>query len=525
MPKVSIFLEKIFQNISGLQRYLTPALWLGLILLLGTILRFYDLGTESYWIDEMYTVIEAQQNIPEMLTSGRLDQPPAYYLPFHLWVETFGTQEVSTRSFSALVGIGSIGLIYLVGRELFGKTVGLISAFLMAISGFQIYYSQIARFYSFFELMSLLSFLFFILAFQKKKMLYFCLYGVASILMIYSHTFGAFILAAQNLVFLFKWKKYKNLTLAWLSCQLLILAAFVPYVYILVIGQNGVGGAVAENVGKMPVPALSEPLHSVYRFILPSRRLYGQEVILASYVAAGVLLLIGSLIYIARQGKNNWLTSVKRLGDNLPEVSDLKAKLILVGSWLLCPIVLPFLISLLIIPVYKDYYTISAAPALYLLLALGLYNARKVLPLLISISILVILIVPSLGVYYVKDMNEQWPEAALYVEKNSKPTDVIVFAPNESQSIQQRTFSWYYQGTLPSCGLGVRLTDSAVWKALTKCLDGHQRFWVIIRGTSENVSYQRYTSFFINPNQTAIVLKDEQHFFEITVYLFELADR
>ena len=157
MSKESIHLKKVLRNGSGFKRYLTPAVLLGLILLMGTALRFYDLGTESYWIDEMGTLVEAQQSIPQMLSSGRLDQPPAYFLPFHFWVQFFGTSEVSTRSFSVLTGIGSIVLIYLVGKELFGETVGLLSSFLMAVTEFQLFYSQETRFYSFFEFMTLLS--------------------------------------------------------------------------------------------------------------------------------------------------------------------------------------------------------------------------------------------------------------------------------------------------------------------------------------------------------------------------------
>ena len=168
MLKKLPLLNKDLQNKTGAQKDINSAVLLGIIVSLGIVLRFYDLGTESYWIDEMSTVIEGQQNILQVITSGRLDQPPAYYLPFHLWLQIFGTTEVSTRSFSALIGVGSIVLIYLIGRELFDRKVGLLAAFLMAISEFQIYYSQQARFYSFFEFTALLSFLFFILALKVK---------------------------------------------------------------------------------------------------------------------------------------------------------------------------------------------------------------------------------------------------------------------------------------------------------------------------------------------------------------------
>jgi hypothetical protein len=206
---------------------------------------------------------------------------------------------------------------------------------------------------------------------------------------------------------------------------------------------------------------------------------------------------------------------------NLQEVPDVTNKLLLVSSWLLCPILLPFIISIVIIPIYRGYYTISAAPALYLLMGLGIYNARRVVPLIIALSVLVILIAPSLGHYYVKDMNEQWKEAAAYVERNSIPSDVLVFAPNENIGIQQKTFNWYYDGTLLGCGLGVPLPDSEVWKALTQCVSGHERFWVIIRGTNDDPPHNRYTAFFLSPNQTAMNLIQEHHFVGVAVYLFK----
>jgi uncharacterized membrane protein len=525
MSKESFLLSKDLHNGPGFRKYLTPAVLVGLILLLGIGLRFYDLGAESYWIDEMSTVIEAKQSIHQLITSGRLDQPPAYYLPFHLWVQIFGTAEVSTRSFSALIGIGSVVLIYLVGRELFGKSVGLLSAFLMAISGFQIYYSQIARFYSFFEFTALLSFLFFILALRSKRILHFALYGAASILMVYSHPFGVFILAAQDLFFILQGKKYRNVITPWLICQALVLLAYVPYFYPLIFGESSVKEAINFQMGGRSAPGLWDPLHSVYRFILPARRVYGQEIILTSYAAAGSLLVAGTWIYAIRQGKINLVSTARGWDANLQEVPDVTSKLLLVSCWLVCPILLPFIISKTIIPIYKDYYTISAAPAVYLLLALGIFNARKVVPVMISLGVLVILIAPSLGHYYLTDMNEQWKEAAMYVEKNSGPNEVIVFAPNENIGIQQRAFNWYYQGTLQGCGLGVNLPDPAVWKALMQCISGHEHFWVIIRGTSEDTPHNRYTSFFLNPDQTAMHLIQEHHFVGIAVYLFELTKR
>lgn len=508
-------LHKLSLNRLVAGREVLSVMWLGLVLLLGTVLRFYDLSTESYWIDEMSTVIEGQQNLLHLMSSGRLDQPPAFYLPFHLWVKAFGTAEASTRSFAALAGMGSIVLIYLIGREFLGKAVGLLSAFLMAISEFQIYYSQNARFYSFFELTTLLSFLFFILALNRKGIVFFVFYAISSIVMLYSHTYGVFILIAQNIFFVLQLAKYRGLLVTWFACQVMILLAFLPYCYPLLFGDGGLQGAAATNSGGTSRPSISAPIRSVYRFLLPARRERSWEAILPVYVAAGGLLIAGVWANNRRNGKSNFLTSVR-------ELSDTGSQLLLLACWLLSPIVVPFILSFLIAPMYTDRYTITAAPAFYVLAAWTLFGIRKVVPVGISLAALMIMVIPGLANYYVTDVHEQWREIAAYVEDNSGPDEVIVFAPNMGIGIQQKTFDWYYQGSLPGCGLPNRLTEpTAISRALMSCVSGNTRFWVIIPDYSFETS-NPYRSFFLNSNQATIRLIKERQFVLISVYLVEL---
>jgi len=524
MSKESLLLNKDLKGSYGTRKDPSQVVLLVLILILGMALRFYDLGNESYWVDEMSTVVEGQQSIQQVLASGRLDQPPAYYLPFHFWVKIFGTAEVGTRSFSTLIGIVSIILIYLIGRELFGKSVGLLSAFLMAISQFQVYYSQQARYYSFFEFSTLLSFLFFILALGSKRKIYFVLYGIASLIMVYSHAYGLFILAAQGIFFILQWKKYRNMIAIWFICQVVILLAIIPYFYPMVFGGGGVGGVVDTNIGRMAAPSLLDPLRSIYRFIMSARGDRSWEVMLINYAVAALFFVAGIWIYAVRQGKETFLDAARSWFVDLQKLHDLKNKLLLMTCWLLCPIMIPFVVSLVFLPMYLDRYTISAAPALYLLLALGIFSIRKTMPIAISLGVLVIMIAPSLGHYYATDVHEQWKEVAEYVDENSKPGDVIVIAPNQGIGIEQRTFNWYYEGDLQNYGLGSKLMDSvAISDALEPTISGHDRLWVIIRH-NPNSSSDRYASFFLDPDQEALHLTEEYHFVEISIYLFEISN-
>ena len=523
MSRALFLLKNNSRNLAVLRIASSPAFLLGLILVLGIALRFYDLGTESYWIDEMSTVMEGQQSIHQLITSGRLDQPPGYYLPFHLWIQIFGTAEVSTRSFSVLAGTGSLILIYLIGRELFGEGIGLVSAFMMAISEFQIYYSQNARYYSFFELTALLSFLFFIIALKTKGKMHFVLYCVSSMVMVYSHAYGIFILAAQNLVFILQVKGYRDLLAPWLICQVLIMLAFLPYFYPLVSGNGGIQGAATLNSGGTPAVSLLEPLRSVYRYIMPGRRGRSWEVIIATYAVAGIFFAIGAGIYAPRQGKSYSLAAARTSFYSPEGMPNVTSKLLLLSCWLLLPVLIPFILSIVITPMYTDRYTIGAAPALYLLLALGIFNIRKVVPVINTLAVLVIMIVPGLHHYYRTDVNEQWNEVAQYIEANAETNDVIVFAPNMGIGIQQKSFDWYYRGSLQECGIANQLKEpAAISRALNQCVDGHSRFWVIIPNYASDPFVPHYRSFFLGAHQNILRKIHERQFVLISVYLIEI---
>jgi len=515
--------ETILRVDSGFGKFMNSNVLLGLILLLGAALRFYDLGAESYWIDEISTIIEGQQSLPQLFASGKLNQPPAYYLPFHFWLQIFGATEVSTRFFSALFGLASIYLTYIIGKELFGKQMGLLGAFLMAVSEFQIYHSQTARFYSFFEFTVLLSFLFFILSLRSTRIIHFVFYGVASVIMVCSHAFGVFILVAQNLFLLLQVKKYKDILIVWLVCQLLILLAVLPYLSPLVFGSGSVGGAIDANIPGKASPTILSLLRSAYHFVFSARRERSWDEIIANHVLAGAFFVIGFIYYSIRRGGRELLDSVRSLAVDSKVAPDLKNKILLVVFWFLCPIVLPAVISVILRPVYDDNYTIGASPALYLLVALTIFTVRRIVPLILSLVTLVIIVAPSLGHYYRTDIKEQWREAAKYVEENSGSGDIVVFAPNMGIGIQQKAFDWYYDGDLQDCGLNSTLVEpSEISEALGQCVSGHDRFWVIIADYSNVASDDRFRSFFLDSNQTWMRLIDQRQFVHISVYLFDL---
>jgi mannosyltransferase len=483
---------------------------LSLIIMVGAILRFYDLGGESYWYDEIIMVRVAQDNIWAIIEGGR---PPLYIILSHFWIKLFGTGEVATRSLSAIFGVASIPLIYLIGKELFDRKVGLIGAFLMAISQFQIYYSQDFRYYSLFALVTLLSYYFFVIALRNRNIISITLYVLTSALLFYTHTFGVFIIAAQNLYFLLRWRCHKNLAINWIISQAIILFAIMPKLL------ASSGKVVEGKAGPMiwlPEPSAWSPLITLRNFIGA-----GLSYPSLNTVIIGIsFFVVATGAYLLWMGKEWWQAGVKDLLSGFKNMMSKGNELLLLVLWITIPIVLPLVLSKIFGPMYHHRYMISASPAFYIILAFLVTKLGRVVPELITLGLLVIVITPGLIEFYVSPVREQWREAAEYVEDKSTIDDVIIFA--ESGRDQNReTFNWYYKGDLSECGINEHLRDyAAIDKEFIECMKDAGRFWLVVREVPYPAPY--LTEYFLNNTTRNIKLITEQRFTKITVYLFQM---
>ncbi len=125
---------------------------------LGAALRFWQLGGQSLWLDEVFTARTAALDVGGILRIIRsdLDTPPLHPLLVH-WFLALGNNEFVLRLPAAMAGVLSIPLMYLVGQRLLGRWVGLVAALFMALSPFAVYYAQEARMYALVLLFALLS--------------------------------------------------------------------------------------------------------------------------------------------------------------------------------------------------------------------------------------------------------------------------------------------------------------------------------------------------------------------------------
>ena len=124
---------------------------LGIIILVAAVLRLWKLGQVPFMHDEFSALLRTRfDNFHDFIQQGVMpdSHPIGVQLFLWGWVKLFGMSEFWVKLPFALMGIGSIYLIYLIGRQWFNRKVGLLSAAFFAVSQFTVFYSQLARPYS-----------------------------------------------------------------------------------------------------------------------------------------------------------------------------------------------------------------------------------------------------------------------------------------------------------------------------------------------------------------------------------------
>ena len=161
------------------------------IVLIGAILRLWNLGTWSLWIDEVLTVLDAQQ-----LSVNNLPINPVSYLAVRMSLLMGSTDEWGARLIPCVVGIASIPLIFLMGRSLVNPRVGAFAASFVAFSNWHLFWSQNARSYIFTFLFGALTAWGFYLALERNRPIVMIGALLSAICLLLSHTLSVTILPA-----------------------------------------------------------------------------------------------------------------------------------------------------------------------------------------------------------------------------------------------------------------------------------------------------------------------------------------
>jgi mannosyltransferase len=203
-------------------------------------LRFATLGVQAYHHDEIVTASRVLRGdfFHAMEAVGFSESaPPLYYVLAWVWTQLTGTGEYGLRSLSALAGVATVPVAYLLGAELRGRGAGIAAAALVAVNPMLLWYAQEARSYALLVLLTTVAALFFVRALRDvsgRRDL--TLWGVFSALALATHYFAIFPILFEAVWLL--WRR-RRAALSGLSIVALVGLALTP----LVIHQASLGHA------------------------------------------------------------------------------------------------------------------------------------------------------------------------------------------------------------------------------------------------------------------------------------------
>jgi len=479
-----------------------------LVLLLAAALRFYRLDGQSLWADEGNSVALAGRSLADITYGAAYDiHPPLYYYLLHFWARPFGISEFAVRSLSAVLGTLVVCLTFLLGRRLFDSWVGLVAAFLSAISPFQVYYSQEARMYILLAALSALS-IYFLLKFmeaeaaddgrQQSLSLWAGFYVLATLLALYTHYSFPFILLIENLIYVL-WLNAEarrgggrgrrrglvlRRALRWAALQLAIVFLFSPWL-----------PTAYRQVTTWPTPhqaySLLPTLADVYRLLclglsVETSEAVGALVIFAFFILAGSFPLVDE-------------------ADDKPDPSSLPWSLRygLVVLWAALPTAMIFALGLFRETHLK--FLLVSSPPFGLLVGLGIVNTWRIasdwraglsrsqlgqsaarVVVLLLVAFMLVASAQSLINYYCDPQyaRDDYRDLARYIAATADPNDAIILnAPG-----QREIFGYYYKSDLPIYPLPQQrpLDPGQTRPDLEAIVSQHAKIFAVLWATDES---------------------------------------
>ncbi len=259
----------------------TRLLALLLILLLGWTLRTHDADSRSLWEDEGWTMLLSRgPGLDDVARTMAHDQhPPLYFMLFRLWRSATGESEFAGRYLGILIGMVAVAGMAQLGRVLFNAWAGVLAALILAVADLHIDLSQEIRHYGLLATLVIVSSLFYARWWQRPTRANRAGYVLSSLLLLYTHYLGAYLIAAQTIHLLLMMRPRRRL-LEGLFLVGAVGLGFLPWLPV-VIDQNSVRW---ENplYYQNALPNSLETYHAVRTALLGQR-----------YALLALLMLVG----------------------------------------------------------------------------------------------------------------------------------------------------------------------------------------------------------------------------------------
>jgi mannosyltransferase len=379
-------------------------------------LRFVHLGSDSLWFDEAISLqVSVHRAFSETVHLCAIDtHSPLYFVILNVWLRIAGDGDVAARIPSAVFGLATVSLVFAVGRRWFGDVAGALAGWMLAFSTLHLYYSQEARPYALLMLLSGASMAAALEWMSTGARGSAAVYILTTALACYTHVYGFFVPIVANVavlgVALVHRKEMQSKLPLWAVAQVGVGLSVAPWLPTL---QHQVGAKVDGTSGAAWIP--------------PPQPFQAREA-LTGFGNGYTVVVLGAIALLA-------LTVLRRRAPSRassPENPTPKASraLLLSGLWLGGYLVIPYLVSLLVTPIYQARYLSIAAPAFVLVVA-GAVTRLPGVARLVAVAVVMVAMAPDSLKYHQQYPHKQrYRDAAAYVKEHARPQDAVILPHN-----------------------------------------------------------------------------------------------
>lgn len=392
------------------------------IVFIAFALRVVNLAGESLWRDEVDSIRFAFEPLATLIGNFTAVgfNGPLYHLWLRVWLSGAGVNDFALRYFSAVCGVVLVALIYALGRRMFGAPAGRAAMWLAAISPVMVWYAGEGKMYALQPMLLTLALYALVRAAASRPPAAgaWATFVVAAGLSFYVHLLSPLFIAVALAFCAALWPKLRKHRRAALIAFGALALPYVP----LLLWQAPTfwrGGDIGHRF--YPLDHIFAALAANWTLGLDAR--------------APLLNLPApeSLVLIARWSVLALVLTLIAYGLIAPlQPSDSTGAALqpAVLTWLIAPTLLVFAVSLRM-PIFQPRYVLWSAPALYLLMGLGmarLAGAGKAGRFAWATALLVVSGV-SLSGWASQIVNPIRPDlrgAVAYVVAAMRPDDVVV---------------------------------------------------------------------------------------------------
>jgi uncharacterized membrane protein len=446
--------------------------WSGILLIsfLAIGLRLYQLGTESLWLDEIFSITHTLNG--QGLPPTNLMRP-VYYVLLKLWV-LLGTNEAWMRSLAVVFGVGSVFLLYCLGCRFINKSTGLLAATLLALSPFALDQSQEVRMYPLGLFLSLAgTFVLFQILEQANTRILLCWAGLRW-LMILTTPLNATLLLSDTLLVLLKFHQRRPILLAYGKWLFLLCGLWsLSFIQLLQRTPDYMSSWVATRSKPSPIEFLG--IHRVFLSHSPSEPMNYEgfyEIFLKLLLMVLIGLVTFALFYKPRSEKFLWVA---------------------ISGYV--PLAAIFVISHITSSIWLPRYLSFTSPYLLLLIAAGwlkLWNQHRKIAIPIALAYIVTISV-GLTSYYTTLHRANWRDTTQLLNAQAAPADAIaLFPPSEMPVLR-----YYYQGSATISAFlddGVAPDLDSIKQQICQLGASHEHLWLIVQTgyAAVSESYQQW---------------------------------